>query len=401
MDAVFGVSLSRSTVSLVLVEGYDADGATIDHETFDMQGGVPVAEAVTRIEAAAANQGHRVRVIGVTSTPDTDADAAELLNTLADAGFDNVVPVRLPQATDALAREIAAVVGFDTTAVCIIERDGVYVHTVNLACGSMQSSVNQVIAGTEQLIDWLRVVFATATRRPEALVVVGSTGDLDAMLPTLQDALDISVFTPAEARQPLARGAALVAARRGRLPSAEDRSETRARAVAWRDRVRMVPVAVLAGGAVTFVGSLALAVGLQMSPKAESEPTAPSPAANTSGSIDPLSPPLAPPLPAQAGPVESPAPEAPAASESGEQAAQFIHHPPGSQPAAPPVGAPEESDQPPVVGEPSAGPLGAPPGPQETPPQEQEVHQQVLPVEPVPPPEPAQSPEPPPAPPNP
>lgn len=393
VDAVFGVSMTPSTVGLVLVGGWEADGATIDHDTFDMQAdsGELIAEAVTRIEAAAANQGHRVREIAVTWTADTDADAAVLLKELAAAGFDNVKPVRLLRATEALAREIAGVVGFDTTAVCIIERDGVFVVTVNSVVGSIQTSVNQVVTEDDALVDWLGVVFATATRRPEALVVLGSTGDLDEKLPKLQDALQVPVFTPTEARQPLARGAALASARRGRSAAAEGRSDPPAR-TPWPRRLRIAPAAVLAGAAATVVGVGALAVGLQLFPK-DALPAAPEPMTNTSdtsGTSDPVpaSEAPAPPLSVVAPEtiVEPSAAQEPEPAQDPEKVARYVQRPPENQPALTPpstVPAPQADpiEQPPgEVPPPPPEQQEAPPPPAEPP---QEIHQQMLPGEPV------------------
>ncbi|MDT5398216.1 MAG: hypothetical protein QOK33_1447, partial [Mycobacterium sp.] len=35
VDAVLGLSVTPTSVGLVLVEGHDADGATVDHEAFE------------------------------------------------------------------------------------------------------------------------------------------------------------------------------------------------------------------------------------------------------------------------------------------------------------------------------------------------------------------------------
>ncbi|MEX3742302.1 hypothetical protein ABFW12_29100, partial [Mycolicibacterium porcinum] len=59
VDAVLGVSLTPSTVGLVLVEGSEADGATVDHNALDIRGLAPartddicadVVKAVRRAE---------------------------------------------------------------------------------------------------------------------------------------------------------------------------------------------------------------------------------------------------------------------------------------------------------------------------------------------------------------
>ncbi len=57
-----------------------------------------------RSEAFAADHGRRVHSIGVTWSDYADTEASLLLKSLSDSGFDNIVPVRLSEATDALAR---------------------------------------------------------------------------------------------------------------------------------------------------------------------------------------------------------------------------------------------------------------------------------------------------------
>ena len=370
MDAVFGVSMTAATAGLVLVEGRDADGVTIDDVTFDMRAdsGEAIAQAVIRIEAAAANDGHRARAIGVTWTAEADAEAAVLLKELAGAGFDDVTPVRMPQATEALARELAAVVGFETTAVCLIEPDAVFALTINTAVGSIQTAANPVIADQEELVDWLGVVFATATRRPEALVVVGSP-HLDVALPALQDALDVAVFTPTEVTQPLARGAALVSARRRGDGHRVERTEQPARPGGrgsarrtWRERLRTAPVAVLAGAAASVVGVLAVGLGFLMFPETEPPPAPPHPA-TVNSEWAPVVPPSA--LPAQTPASEEAPPPSTDPVEDAQQAARYADQQPENQPPLTP---------PSVVPEPELGTEEPPPaveGPQE-------IHQQVL-----------------------
>src|SRR4029453_7234665 len=130
VDAVLGLSVTPSAVGLVLVEGQDADGATMDRDAFPVrtrgrsspyQTCEKAAAAVLRTEAIAATRGHRLHSIGVTWSDDANTEASLLLKSLTESGFENVVPVRLPEATEALARGIAEVIGYGTTAVCVLE----------------------------------------------------------------------------------------------------------------------------------------------------------------------------------------------------------------------------------------------------------------------------------------
>ena len=180
MDAVLGLSMTPTTVGLVLVEGQDADGATMDKDEFAVheRGLVSAvntsekaAAAVMRTEAIAAARGHRLHSIGVTWSEDADTEASLLLESLSESGFDNVVAVRLPEATEALARGIAGVIGYEITAVCVIEPDAVVVLVVDTAEGTVQTAVNHAVTTDEDLARWLSAIFAAgrvATRSPGA-----------------------------------------------------------------------------------------------------------------------------------------------------------------------------------------------------------------------------------------
>lgn len=276
VDAVLGVSLTPSTVGLVLVEGSEADGATVDHEALDIRGLVPartddvcadVVKAVRRAERVAAERGLRLTTIGVTWSSGAATEATVLLKKFDDAGFVDVVPVRLPHATDALARRVAGIVGFGTTGVCVLEPDVVQAMTVS-GDSPVQTTVSRGIETVAGLTTWLSEMFDVADPRPDALVVVGSAVDLDSVLPKLEQALAVPVFTPAEPGLPLARGAALASVRRGRRAS----DDTVALA-GWRWPPRqLTPLAILVGGVLAFGVSLALAIGQQLLPGSEPTP---------------------------------------------------------------------------------------------------------------------------------
>lgn len=357
MDAVIGVSVTPSTVGMVLVEGdsaADFEAVNLDLELFDVAGldlsraraarGEIVA-TVARAEIVAAESGRRLRSIGVMWSDGADVQAAELVTDLNEAGFDNVIDVRFRQATDALANSIADVVGFQTTAVCVIEPEGVLALTVDRHDGVVDTARSRTVTSVRHLIGWLDRVLTASHRDPEALVMVGSAVDLDAdfdgLMPEVQAALGIPVFTPADGDLALARGAALVSARRGRFMF-PDRAEQRPR---WTG-AQLAPAAMLLVGVVTFVVSLSLAISQQLSPREEVVARQTRPVVNTSGTpaavrqIPPSIPAAPPPAPAppvvdvaQAPPPDSEPPLAPAFDPSTEQALPLV-------PDAPPPDAP-------------------------------------------------------------
>jgi hypothetical protein len=285
MDAVLGLSMTPTTVGLVLVEGQEADGATMDKDEFAVHDrglasavntSEKAAAAVMRTEAIAAARGHRLHSIGVTWSEDADTEASLLLESLSESGFDNVVAVRLPEAAEALARGIADVIGYEITAVCVIEPDAVVVLIVDTTDGAVQTAVNHAVTTDEDLARWLSSIFAQADWRPEALVLVGSGSDLEAITPHLEDVLAVPVFVPAEAQLALARGAA-IASTLGSDVFIDESSHDSARVKTVPQRSSLFPRigaagAMLGVGVVTFVVSGSLAIAMQLTGNQSANP---------------------------------------------------------------------------------------------------------------------------------
>ncbi|MDR3661515.1 MAG: hypothetical protein P4L86_14195 [Mycobacterium sp.] len=374
--------MTPSSIGLVLVEGNDADGFAMGHNAVEIVSSEDATAAVLRSEALAATRGLRLKTIGLTWSEDADAEASMLLQSLSESGFDNVVPVRIPEATEAVARGIADALGCATTAVCAIEPDIAITLIVHAASGAVHTAVNHTIDSDAGLTSWLSAVFTRADWQPEALVVIGSAGNFDHMLAGLQDALSVPVFTPEEAELALARGAALVSVRGGDawLPAPDyaaatgtrqewdglddswdpdfvpfDRVEPAAVRLAGRHRSGgsarsrqlstspALPLTMLAVGSMAFVASVSAAVTLQFLPghRAESAPAAqtPRPAAaeQAVAPADPASTirvaPAAEPLVPEQAPVESGQPaEAPVLNQL---SAPVVAPDPAAQPDRP------------------------------------------------------------------
>ncbi len=364
MDAVLGLSVTSSAVGLVLVEGQDADGAAMTGTGVEVATSQQAAEAVRRTEALAAQRGQRVQSIGVTWSDDARTEASLLLKELTESGH-NIVPVQLSEATDALARGIAEVVGYHTTAVCVVEPGQLIALVVTPDDGAVQTAVNTSVITEEDLIGWLSAVFARADWEPEALVLVGSAEDLDGIAPVLEDALAVPVFSPAEAQLALARGAALAC-----TPSADgwwlddDLTPVDDSVIPQRraEQLRRVgPVAMLTGGLVALVVSVSAALGMQFVPERPVPPVRPA-AEAVSDRMAPVAPvaPIAPPPPPVAPP---PVEEAPATEEPAPELAP-VEEAPASEPA--PI---ESTDPLPVDAAPPPPPpvVAPPPVPEERP----------------------------------
>jgi hypothetical protein len=281
LDAVLGLSVTPTAVGWVLAEGHSADGTILDHREVTLRGGPgvravgtaeQVAQEVLRVNATAAAGDHRLRVIGVTWNDEASAQAALLLESLTDAGFDNVVPIRMLEAVETLAQAIAPVIGYEQTAVCILEHDWATVVMVDTHDGQTQTAVKDVRGGLDGLTSWLTGMFDRNAWRPAGVVVVGSDGDIDAFSWQLEKALPVPVFGQTMAQVTIARGAALAAAQSTEFtdeqlvggvsePSDPMSAPSRTRQLSYTGAATT-----LAAGAVTFVASLSLAVGLQLAP---------------------------------------------------------------------------------------------------------------------------------------
>ena len=156
MDTVLGLSLTSTSVGWVLVEGRDADGTILDHDDFEVRPATGLqavytseqaSAAVLDAQAAAAGHDQRMHVVGVTWSDEAAAESALLLETLNDAGFDNIVPVRLHDACDMLARAIAPMVGYDKAAVCVLDGESTIVVMVDSCDDEAQTAIKQLSGG--------------------------------------------------------------------------------------------------------------------------------------------------------------------------------------------------------------------------------------------------------------
>jgi hypothetical protein len=278
LDTVLGLSMTSRSVGWVLAEGHDADGTILDHDDLEVRAGgglraVRTSEqattAVLDAQAAAASYDQRLRVIGVTWSDDAAAEAALLVEALTNAGFDNVVPIQLQQACDMLARGIAPVVGYDKTAVCVLDGESTIVVMVDNCDDEAQTAVKHLPGGTGRLLQWLTTLFDRSSWQPSGIVVVGADEDLAAVSRQLKMAVPVPVVTQAAAPLALARGAALASAQSTEFTDT-DIVETIARKPGERASSRQHSYAgaltMLVAGAVTFVASLSFAVGPHLLP---------------------------------------------------------------------------------------------------------------------------------------
>ena len=122
MDTVLGVSMAPTAVRMVLVEGENADGVTVDEDGFDVNAAADaptinaadqVVSAILGTQEGAAESGYQVRSTGVTWTD--PIEAAALRDALAARKVENVMLVSSFLAAAALAQVVGSSVGYAQT----------------------------------------------------------------------------------------------------------------------------------------------------------------------------------------------------------------------------------------------------------------------------------------------
>src|ERR1700738_2412960 len=265
--------MTPTAVGLVLVEGHEADGEIMDQDAFD----VPTRRGTTAISTSeyvagamsrtrAMAHGRRPHAIGVTWSDESELEASLLLKSLTDAGFDNIVAVRCPEAGEALARGIGRAGGYRQTALCLLEPESVVVSMVDTDDEAVHSVSYHQDDTNRGLISWLSVVFDVNDWHPACRIICGPDAGLTALAKQLEQALDIPVFAPPEAELALARGAALASAQSPVFTVGEyglsgigHQARGRSRSLPYTAALTMLVVGVLA-----FVVSVSLVAGLKL-----------------------------------------------------------------------------------------------------------------------------------------
>ena len=224
MDIVLGMSLAPASIQMVVLEGENADGATVEEDEFDVTasddpatatGPDQVIAAILGTREGAADAGLELSAVGVTWTD--KVEAAALRDALAAHKIENVMLVSAFLAAAALAQNVGAAVGYERTAVLLVEPDTATLAVVETSDGSVGDVYTQQIyaesyeEATEQL-----TAMVTGLERlelpPEGLFLVGSGVDIAPIKPALESATALTVSAPEEPETALARGAALASA---------------------------------------------------------------------------------------------------------------------------------------------------------------------------------------------
>ncbi len=224
MDIVLGVSMAPASVQIVLLQGENADGATVDENEFAVAAAddSPTVSASDRVVAAilgtredAAGAGLDLSSVGVACTD--ELEAAALRDALAAHKVENVMLVSAFLAATALTQFVGGAMGYERTAVLFLEPGTATLAVVETSDGSVAdvheehviSASGQV--ATAELMEMVAGLDELPTR-PGGLFVIGCGVDIAPIKPQLEEATSLTVNAPEEPETALARGAALASA---------------------------------------------------------------------------------------------------------------------------------------------------------------------------------------------
>src|SRR6201996_5178616 len=214
--------MAPTAVRMVLVEGENADGVTVDEEGFEVNSAdAPTVSAADQVVAAilgtqegAAESGYQLRSTGVTWT--APIEAAALRDALAARKVENVMLVSSFMAAAALAQVVGSSVGYNKTGLLFVEPDTATLAVVDTSDGSITEVHRQPLTPGRDSFAELAALASGAESldvRPDGLFLVGSGGvDIASLKPQLEAATGLIVSAPEEPETALARGAALASA---------------------------------------------------------------------------------------------------------------------------------------------------------------------------------------------
>ncbi|WP_179963534.1 DUF7159 family protein [Mycobacterium marseillense] len=224
LDIVLGVSMAPSSIQMVVLQGEYADGATVEEDAIDVTAADDAAtasapdqviSAILGTREGAAEAGLELSSIGVTWTDQFEAVA--LRDALTAHRLDNVMLVSAFLAAAALAQNVGGAMGYERTAVLLVEPETATLAVVETSDGSIPDVYKQQIhaesygAATEQLSAMVAGLEKLESL-PGGLFLVGSGVDVAPLKPALQSTTSLDVSVAEEPETALARGAALASA---------------------------------------------------------------------------------------------------------------------------------------------------------------------------------------------
>ena len=191
MDIVLGVSMAPTIVRIVLVEGENADGVTVEEDNFDVvaadeaaTSGAPqqVIAAILGTREGAAEGGYRLVSTGVTWTEPTEIGA--LRDALAFCEIRSVMLVSPLLAAAALTQTVGDAMDYEYTALLFVEPGSATLAVVKTNDGSIVDLYRQRVhcagRGAEAATDLAAMVSAVdgLEARPDGVFIVGCGVDI-------------------------------------------------------------------------------------------------------------------------------------------------------------------------------------------------------------------------------
>jgi hypothetical protein len=233
VDTVLGVSMAPTTVRMVLVEGENADGVTVDEENFGIANGEDpatfsapnqVVAAILGTQEGASEAGYELLSTGVTWSD--QQEAAELRDVLTARKVENVMLVSAFLAAAALAQSMGSMIGYGCTALLFIEPDSATLAVVDTTDGSIADVRRELLPDDDDEAVAKLVALVSAAEaleeHPEGVLVVGSGVDVPLIQPALEAATSLPLSVPERPDLALARGAALASAHAPLFASSTD-----------------------------------------------------------------------------------------------------------------------------------------------------------------------------------
>ncbi len=221
MDIVLGVSMAPTSVRMLLVEGENADGVTVEDHTFGittedeaatLSAADQVISAILGTREGATEAGHALTSTGVTWTD--PIDAAALRDALATRRVENVMLVSSFMAAAALAQTVGCTVGDAHTALLFLEPDTATLAVIDSADGSITDVHKELMSDGHSITELAAMIAALeeSEAHPQSVFIVGSGVDVAAIKPQLEAVAALPVTAAEEPETALAWGAALASA---------------------------------------------------------------------------------------------------------------------------------------------------------------------------------------------
>jgi len=221
LDIVLGVSMAPATIRMVLVEGENADGVTVDEDHFrvdyandpaTLSAPDQVVAAILGTREGASQSGNQLTSTGVTWTD--PGDGAALATALAARKVENVMLVSAFLAAAALAQTVGDAIGYEYIAMLFVEPDTATLAIVDAVDGSITDVHRRSLRSANPVPELAAMIAGLDAPESyaEGLFIVGCNVDIAPIKPALEAASYLPVCAPEEPDMALARGAALASA---------------------------------------------------------------------------------------------------------------------------------------------------------------------------------------------